>query len=181
MATKNKKEAPAKRVAAKKMSKKSTSTNKTSDKKNDEKEFPGYPRYGAAEDITTQSKEVDVNLDDEVLTQVKHKIEPKSAKKNSDQITDDKEVKSESKYDVTDEDLEALGPKDLSLDMGDDEQLKHRNRPVDFAGEDLDVPGTELDDEDEERGSEDEENNNYSLGGDDKNNLEEGQEHEGSL
>lgn len=37
----------------------------------------------------------------------------------------------------------------------------------------LDVPGSELDDEEEEVGSEDEENNYYSLGGDNHNNLEE--------
>src|SRR5688572_27847243 len=74
---------------------------------------------------------------------------------------------------LTKEDYEALGPKDLSMDMGDDEQLKHRIRPVDFAGSDLDVPGSELDDADEEIGSEDEENNSYSLGGDSKENLEE--------
>jgi hypothetical protein len=39
---------------------------------------------------------------------------------------------------------------------------------------DLDVPGAELDDNQENIGSEDEENNYYSLGGDDHNNLEEG-------
>jgi hypothetical protein len=37
----------------------------------------------------------------------------------------------------------------------------------DMTGDDLDVPGSELDDELEEIGSEDEENNYYSLGGDD--------------
>jgi len=36
----------------------------------------------------------------------------------------------------------------------------------DVTGEDLDVPGSELDDNQEEIGSEDEENNYYSLGGD---------------
>lgn len=35
-----------------------------------------------------------------------------------------------------------------------------------FTGEDLDVPGAELDDDQENIGSEDEENNYYSLGGD---------------
>jgi hypothetical protein len=70
-------------------------------------------------------------------------------------------------YDVTEEDLQALGPKDLSMDMGEDEQLlKNRVWPVDMAGGDLDVPGSELDDTNEAIGSEDEENNNYSLGGD---------------
>ena len=40
-------------------------------------------------------------------------------------------------------------------------------------GEDLDIPGTELDDADESIGEEDEENNYYSLGGDDHDDLEE--------
>lgn len=143
--------------------------------------LPGYPKYPADEDITRQEKRLDENLDDELLTQVKHNQEAKAPKPAPEQGSTDDETRSKNSFDVTDEDLEALGPKDLSMDMGDDEQLKHRNRPVDFTGEDLDVPGTELDDDDEERGSEDEENNIYSLGGDEKNNLEEGQEHEGSL
>ena len=75
--------------------------------------------------------------------------------------------------DVTNEDLEALGPEDLSMDMGDDEDLKHRIHPVDFAGKDLDVPGSEMDDAQEARGSEDEENNSYSIGGDAHDKLEE--------
>ena len=40
-------------------------------------------------------------------------------------------------------------------------------------GEDLDVPGAELDDADEAVGEEDEENNYYSLGGDSHDDLEE--------
>lgn len=43
----------------------------------------------------------------------------------------------------------------------------------DLTGEDLDIPGAELDDENEAIGSEDEENNYYSIGGDDHNNLDE--------
>ena len=43
----------------------------------------------------------------------------------------------------------------------------------DYSGDDLDVPGAELDDEQEKIGSEDEENNYYSLGGDNHNDLEE--------
>lgn len=71
--------------------------------------------------------------------------------------------------DVTDEDLQALGPKDLSMDMGEDEELlKNRVWPVDMAGEDLDVPGASDDSngQDESIGQEDEENDFYSLGGD---------------
>lgn len=43
----------------------------------------------------------------------------------------------------------------------------------DVSGEDLDVPGSELDDDAEAIGNEDEENNYYSLGGDNHNDLEE--------
>jgi hypothetical protein len=43
----------------------------------------------------------------------------------------------------------------------------------DLTGEDLDIPGSELDDDLEFIGSEDEENNYYSLGGDNHNDLEE--------
>jgi hypothetical protein len=43
----------------------------------------------------------------------------------------------------------------------------------DMVGDDLDIPGSELDDEQEKIGSEDEENNYYSLGGDNHNDLEE--------
>lgn len=71
--------------------------------------------------------------------------------------------------DVTEEDLQALGPKDLSMDMGEDEELlKNRVWPVDMAGSDLDIPGSDDADvnEDEGRRSEDEENDFYSLGGD---------------
>ncbi|MEW6469514.1 MAG: hypothetical protein AB1458_11345 [Bacteroidota bacterium] len=64
---------------------------------------------------------------------------------------------------LTEEDREALGPIDLSMNGGDDELLKHRVHPVDFSGSDLDVPGSENDDASEEIGSEDEENNSYSL------------------
>ena len=47
------------------------------------------------------------------------------------------------------------------------------NETVYASGNDLDVPGSELDDALEEVGSEDEENNYYSLGGDDHNDLDE--------
>lgn len=43
----------------------------------------------------------------------------------------------------------------------------------DMSGDDLDIPGSELDDQQERIGSEDEENNYYSLGGDNHKELEE--------
>jgi len=44
---------------------------------------------------------------------------------------------------------------------------------IEEAGDNLDIPGAELDDAQEEVGSEDEENNYYSIGGDGHDNLEE--------
>lgn len=60
--------------------------------------------------------------------------------------------------------------KELSLE---DEGKGKMNTRIAKIGDDLDVPGSELDDADEEIGEEDEENNYYSLGGDDHNDLEE--------
>ena len=67
----------------------------------------------------------------------------------------------------------------------DPEDITKRKEPVDKSktgknekdfeedksGNDLDVPGSELDDEQEENGNEDEENNYYSIGGDDHDDL----------
>ncbi len=53
--------------------------------------------------------------------------------------------------------------------------MNEKDFKEDMSGDDLDVPGSELDDQMESVGSEDEENNYYSLGGDNHNNLEEDQ------
>lgn len=55
----------------------------------------------------------------------------------------------------------------------DPEKPNHSGNMKDMSGDDLDIPGSELDDTQENIGSEDEENNFYSLGGDDKENQEE--------
>lgn len=91
-------------------------------------------------------------------------------KQNKDDVQkSNKNLTDESK--VTKEDLEALGPKsaNLSDDGGDDEQLLNREKPVDFTGKQMDVPGSELDDAQESVGSEDEENNFYSTSNEDEN------------
>lgn len=58
--------------------------------------------------------------------------------------------------------------REASLDNTDSEgtPLNEGSFKNDIAGNDLDIPGVEDDDEDEEVGEEDEENNDYSLGGD---------------
>jgi hypothetical protein len=126
-----------------------------------------------------QGKRLEGNLDDEVLTgqSVNMKLSKGGAETLDTEVVagveDELKPTAKNESDVTFEDLEALGPEDLSMDMGDDEQLKHRSQPVDFSAKDLDIPGSELDDDKEELGSEDEENNSYSLGGDNHEDLEE--------
>ncbi|HEY9044302.1 MAG TPA: hypothetical protein VIN08_00315 [Ohtaekwangia sp.] len=128
------------------------------------KKLPG--EYPPSEDImnpVNEAERVHVDLDDLSLSRA-----------TSAEIVEDAPARPlDDKSNLTKEDKEALGPKDLSLDLGDDEQLKHRRWPVDFAARDLDIPGSELDDRDEAIGSEDEENNSYSVGGDRQENLEE--------
>ena len=149
---------------------KSSSRNK---KKDDEKQFPGYPRYSPEEDIMNKAKRVELDLDGEEITKknIPHQVQKKG---NPDLNEPLSEPLIDNQSQITKEDLEALGPRDLSLDMGDDENLlKHRVYPVDFAANDIDVPGSELDGDGESIGSEDEENHIYSIGGDSHEDLEE--------
>ncbi len=57
----------------------------------------------------------------------------------------------------------------------EDDSLNGIDQDDDLSGDDLDVPGSELDDDQEDIGNEDEENNYYSLGGDNHNDLDEDQ------
>lgn len=92
----------------------------------DENQFPDYPLYPSDEDIYSQFKEEDIDLD----SNLKERLE-KPGKNDTKEFHED------------------------------------------LTGEDLDIPGAELDDEQEDIGSEDEENNYYSLGGDNHENLDE--------
>jgi len=70
----------------------------------------------------------------------------------------------------------SLNPEDPSKSKtpnADRGHLNEKDFQDDMSGDDLDVPGSELDDQQESVGSEDEENNYYSLGGDNHNDLEE--------
>ncbi len=137
-------------------------------------DFLDYPTYAPEEDIMNRATRVDADLESN-LVETKRALRSKQAQTEAPSIdTEEEEAQSvKDEFAVTSEDLEALGPEDLSLDMGADEDLKHRSSPVDFTAKDLDIPGSELDDATEANGSEDEENNSYSLGGDDHNDLEE--------
>lgn len=71
-------------------------------------------------------------------------------------------------------DIDPEDPTQHKKILEDEEAIDRRiERDREMDGEDLDVPGAELDDDQEAIGSEDEENNYYSLGGDNHNELEE--------
>jgi len=69
-----------------------------------------------------------------------------------------------------------INPEDISK-IKESNEITGSNNEKDFnedeSGNDLDIPGTEMDDNQEAIGSEDEENNYYSIGGDNHSNLEE--------
>lgn len=68
-----------------------------------------------------------------------------------------------------------LNPEDITTEKINTKKgnWNEKSFSEDHSGDDLDVPGAELDDEKEKIGSEDEENNYYSLGGDNHKDLEE--------
>ena len=66
--------------------------------------------------------------------------------------------------------------KEIGFDEDGLESSSKIKGKVKKEGDDLDVPGSELDDSDEAIGEEDEENNYYSVGGDDHQDLEEDNE-----
>ncbi|MBS1586259.1 MAG: hypothetical protein JSS82_12015 [Bacteroidetes bacterium] len=138
------------------------SDNKSNPKEN-AKDYPGYPHYPSNEDVMHGKTTGEAKPDEE----------------NGIVMGTD--------ADVTKEDLELLNRAEQNMDTTDAANLVHAeldNTDEDgdplneeanaiYTGDELDVPGSELDDRDEATGDEDEENNYYSLGGDDKENLEE--------
>ncbi|MBA6154464.1 hypothetical protein [Gelidibacter maritimus] len=93
--------------------------------------------------------------------------------------SDKKEEHKEQKYDsnISEHDKDLLGEKQKNLrtDGGDDLELddNHRSHPVDFEGEDLDIPGRTLPEDRSRKKLKDEENQLYSQGGTDNDALEE--------
>ncbi|TPG37899.1 hypothetical protein [Flavobacterium pectinovorum] len=63
-----------------------------------------------------------------------------------------------------DDKLENIDPEEISNGKAINQQDHEWKQNSDKLGNDLDVPGSELDDEQEDIGSEDEENNYYSEG-----------------
>lgn len=138
----------------------------------EEESFPGYPRYPASEDIVNRAKRVEMELDGDEKSPLESMSDPVADNTASPTAAPKPKRRAKSPSDVTPDDLQALDAEENNFE-GDDAVLGDRAHPVDFAGKDLDVPGSELDDRDELRGDEDEENNLYSLGGENHEDLEE--------
>ena len=144
--------------------------------KTSNKKLPGYSHYAAKDDIMNKANKMKkINLAEEVKGQA-------SKKKSSDNLdelderpflSEIKDKKQRNSGKLTKEDQDMLGEDELNSDMGDDAVLKNRVWPIDMSGDDLDIPGAELDDANEIIGEEDEENNNYSIGGDRHEDLDE--------
>ncbi len=153
-----------------------------------EKDFPGYPSYPASDDVTNQDNREDfgtLHPTDKNST-TGEAVEQRAAGLPRAGNSDDGDV---SEADVTDEDIAMLTAADQNRDMDDpdaeeplldttDDDGDPLNEPMGSygtAGADLDVPGSELDEGNEDIGEEDEENNYYSLGGDEKSNIDDGE------
>lgn len=149
----------------------------------EERDLPGYPHYPPEDDIMNpQHGFKKVHADEELANSkslssrvVNTRPEGADGVRKNEEEEEIKIVRG-TEADVTKEDLELLGEREGDLDDGDDEQMQKNSRVDELPNEDdLDVPGSDLDDNDEELGEEDEENNYYSLGGDRHENLEEDQ------
>ena len=72
------------------------------------------------------------------------------------------------------EDMDPEQPSKLKIPVVKSDMSNQHELWQDMSGEELDVPGSELDDEQEINGNEDEENNFYSIGGENHHDLDEG-------
>src|SRR5688572_23353915 len=144
-----------------------------------ENEFPGYPHYPAKDDIMSASNDMKrVEVDVENLTPSGKFVNTKETKNpvsnpppsdtNATASDDELQIVSGTEADVTKDDLAVLGGRKFK-----DEDLQGGRRSKIVTGDDLDIPGSELDNSNESIGEEDEENNYYSLGGDRHEDLEE--------
>jgi hypothetical protein len=132
----------------------------------DVKDIPGQenvvpaPLGEMADDtLASSDEEGDELFDDDIDTEIEENSDSNvsAAEKEDLQITAN---------DMPTED--DMNLREAALDNTDNDgvPLNEGSLRNNLSGRDLDVPGSEEDDEDEEMGEEDEENNDYSLGGD---------------
>ena len=111
------------------------------------------------------------------MKDIQKHITPNAPKNANEQLDGTQYPASEDIYNKFDKEFD-IDPEDISKKK-DVIKINNKNNfnEVDFdddqTGEDLDVPGSDLDEEEGTSGNEDEENNYYSIGGDDHNDLDE--------
>lgn len=136
-------------------------------KKKIENTLPGYPHYSESEDIMNNEERADADVENLSRSHGGRNSDLKDyppAERYKDATP---EIVPGTEADLTGDDLFSLGPVDRDQDEREDETLLPSLKiGPDLSGDDLDVPGADLDDEAESRGSEDEENNYYSRGQD---------------
>ncbi len=189
MKKKTKKSAPKKRTVSKKSAKKTvtkkssakTKTKVKENKKNSQKakkKSVSKPAKHVAKKVVRKAVTKSTKAKKQIKSTVTYpsrtvtpalkkgkNIEVELMKKSGLNIeAEQKGIKSPKSADITKEEFDVIR---------DDEELKDRAWDADMSGEDLDVPGSELDDDMEDLGSEDEENNPYSIGGDRHEDLDE--------
>jgi len=139
-------------------------------------DFPGYPHYPAREDVMNPANNngiVELSNEDNTTATGSESVRGEQRPTESEnEVEDDLGIVEGTEADVTEEDLEILEGSDRGMVFHSTEEVRDADS-LGSTGEDLDVPGSELDDDTEELGEEDEENNYYSLGGDNHENLEE--------
>lgn len=126
---------------------------KNTDKKKspNQPDAPDYKPYPPEEDIYRKDQEVPLENEEDPGAR-----EGVGRTNRSDEEADPPEGRA-------DEDFPADTRQAISTPEDDDWNTE--NFDTDHSGDDLDVPGSELDDDQEDIGGEDEENNYYSLGG----------------
>ncbi len=141
--------------------------NSKKNKKEENETLPGYPHYPESEDILANENRVDADVEN-LSRSHKHGVnEIKQNPAEEVKVDYSPEIVEGTEADLTPDDLRALGSLDGDQDGGEDETLMTKIKiGPDLFGEDLDVPGSELDDDAEDIGSEDEGNNYYSRGQD---------------
>lgn len=151
----------------------------------EDRDLPGYPHYPPEEDIMNPQLGLKkIHADEELansrilssrIVGSKNEGTGELSGTDADQI----KIVRGTEADVTKEDLDLLGPGEGDHDLGDDELIMGKDRVDGLPNEDdLDVPGSDLDDKAEDLGEEDEENNYYSIGGDRHEDLEQNQSFE---
>jgi hypothetical protein len=124
------------------------------------KDIPGQehikpPRMGEMVDTTASSADEE---GEGILDDLNRDEEDELTDPSTDVSPEEQELLDQTDRPVTDETTDL---QKIALDKIDDEDPNEKANPLDM-GEDLDVPGSELDDDNEELGEEDEENNSYS-------------------